>query len=74
MTFTLFSINLAEIIKALNLIDVSMRKSNHVCVRVNVRHAEFHNILTSPSIPILILLRVQSSQLLELNTDYLRLD
>ena len=64
MTFTLFSINLAEIIKALNLIDVSMRKSNHVCVRVNVRHAEFHNILTSPSIP--ILLRVQSSQLLEL--------
>ena len=42
-------------------------------VRVNVRHAEFHNILTSPSIP--ILLRVQSSQLLELNTlDYLRLD
>ena len=72
MTFTLFSINLAEIIKALNLIDVSMRKSNHVCVRVNVRHAEFHNILTSPSIP--ILLRVQSSQLLELNTDYLRLD
>ena len=72
MTFTLFSINLAEIIKALNLIDVSTRKSNHVCVRVNVRHAEFHNILTSPSIP--ILLRVQSSQLLELNTDYLRLD